>query len=133
MPVIPVGVDPDTGMTIPKNPRIAGWYKFGPAPGAASGAAVISAHVDSKELGVGPLASLKNTKPGATVTVTHNGRDHSYRVVRTERYRKTALDTAKLFDRSGPHRLHVVTCGGKFNRKTGHYDDNVVVFAEPIR
>lgn len=133
MPVIPVGVDADTGMTVPEKPEIAGWYKFGPAPGDTEGSAVITAHVDSRKYGPGPLAALRRTKPGATITVTHGGRQHQYRVVRTDQYKKTALDTAKLFDRSGSHRLHVVTCGGKFNRKTGHYDDNVVVLAEPIR
>jgi hypothetical protein len=36
-----------------------------------------------------------------------------------------------LFSRSGEKRLYLVTCGGPFNAKSGHYRDNVIVSAVP--
>ncbi len=42
-----------------------------------------------------------------------------------------APDLDALFTRDGPPRLHIVTCGGNFDRKARHYDENVVVVANP--
>jgi hypothetical protein len=39
---------------------------------------------------------------------------------------------ADLFDRDGPPRLVVLTCGGAYDARNG-YRDNVVVIAEPDR
>ena len=36
-----------------------------------------------------------------------------------------------LFATTGPLRFVVITCGGSFDRSTGSYSDNVVVFAAP--
>ena len=55
-----------------------------------------------------------------------------YQVESVEQVAKLALDTASLFDRAGGHRLHLVTCGGRFDRSTGSYEDNVVVVARPV-
>ena len=38
----------------------------------------------------------------------------------------------ELFDRDGPPRLVVLTCGGAYDARNG-YRDNVVVIAEPDR
>jgi hypothetical protein len=46
--------------------------------------------------------------------------------------RKTSLDLPGLFARDGPPLLHVVTCGGDFDREKRRYDENVVVTAEPV-
>jgi hypothetical protein len=37
----------------------------------------------------------------------------------------------RVFDRSGPPILTLVTCGGAFDRATRHYSDNVVIYAVP--
>jgi hypothetical protein len=66
-----------------------------------------------------------------TVT-TADGTDHGYRVDRVERTPKTEVPLDLLFDRTGPERLVLVTCGGEFDRSTGHYLDNVVVTVLPI-
>ena len=46
---------------------------------------------------------------------------------------KSDVDLKAVFTRVGPVRLHLVTCGGAFDRETGHYEDNLVVVAEPRR
>jgi hypothetical protein len=36
-----------------------------------------------------------------------------------------------LWAKGGPPKLGLVTCDGTFNHSTGHYNDNVVVWATP--
>ncbi|GAA4117519.1 hypothetical protein GCM10022415_15490 [Knoellia locipacati] len=128
MPVVPVGVAKDGQMALPDDPDVAGWYRFGPAPTSPRGANVISAHVDSRDE-VGPLAKLPRLDVGATIVVTVDGARVEYVVERVDQYAKKALDVDALFARSGPARLHLVSCGGEWNPRTRHYDDNVVAIA----
>ncbi|MDY7557622.1 hypothetical protein RGU41_13260 [Cryobacterium sp. 10C3] len=58
MDIEAVGLGDTGGMGLPKNPAIAAWYKFGPAPASAAGATVIAAHVDSLEYDIGPFSRL---------------------------------------------------------------------------
>lgn len=132
MAVDPVGVDRRGDMVIPDDPRVAGWYRFGATPGSAAGATVLAAHVDDSEYGSGPLAKLGSLRRGDPVTVTAGRVVHRYRVATVLRLDKGELDTGDLFDRQGPSRLHLVTCGGEFDRATGHYKDNIVVVATPV-
>lgn len=128
LPVVPVGVARDGQMALPKDPDIGGWYRFGPGPTSEAGASVISAHVDSRDE-VGPLAKLPKLDPGARIVVTVGGDRVVYVVDRVDQYAKTALDVDALFSRSGPARLHLVSCGGEWNPRTRHYEDNVVAIA----
>jgi sortase (surface protein transpeptidase) len=131
LPVSPVGVDAKGVMEIPADPGRAGWYRYSAGVGARKGATVIAAHVDSRRFGAGPLERLSRVKPGDEVAVEANGRTTRFTVQRVLRLDKDEMDMAALFDRSGPHRLHVVTCGGEFDPATRHYEDNVVVTAYP--
>lgn len=128
LPVVPVGVAKDGQMAIPDDPSIAGWYRFGAGPTSGSGASVISAHVDSRDE-VGPLAKLDRLDRGDRILVIVAGEQVEYVVDRVDRYAKTALDLDALFSRTGPARLHLVSCGGEWNPETGHYEDNVVAVA----
>ena len=55
--VRPVGVGGERQMRLPADPRVLGWYRFGPGPGD-QGSVVLAGHVDSRRFGVGPLADL---------------------------------------------------------------------------
>lgn len=128
LPVVPVGVAKDGQMALPDDPSIAGWYRFGPGPTSDRGASVISAHVDSRDE-VGPLAKLDRLDRGDRIIVIVAGEQVEYVVDRVDRYAKTALDLDALFSRTGPARLHLVSCGGEWNPRTRHYEDNVVAVA----
>jgi hypothetical protein len=39
-------------------------------------------------------------------------------------------DGPAVFFRLGEPVLRLITCGGSFDRSTGHYRDNIIVFAE---
>jgi hypothetical protein len=97
------------------------------------GVAVIAGHVDSAAAGPGALYNLAHLTAGDVVRVTLGGRTTTWTVARAPVLTpKTALPRA-LFRSTGPPRLTLVTCGGGFDAATGHYLDNVIVWAAPAR
>nr|WP_246406558.1 class F sortase [Modestobacter versicolor] len=132
-PLDPVGVEPDGAMTLPEDVGRAGWYRYGPVPGATEGTAVLAGHVDDEEQGLGELAPLRGVEPGAEVRVTDAaGVVTRWQVVGREVIEKQAVPLDQLFQRTGPPRLVLVTCGGDFLPELRSYQDNVVVVAEPL-
>jgi hypothetical protein len=131
LPVRPVGVAPDGQMALPPNPEVVGWYRFGPVPGAGTGSVVLAGHLDSTRFGVGPLVGLRRVESGDTLTVTRaDGTRGDYAVVEVARYDQQALPE-ELFDREGPERLRIITCGGEYLPEEGGYQLNLVVTAVP--
>jgi len=102
--------------------------------GAAAGSAPILAateHVDSAASGPGALFRLQQVRLGAAVTVTAGGRDWPYIVRAVRAYAKAGLPDAAVFGQHVTPRLVIITCGGPFDTATGHYLDNIVVYAIP--
>jgi hypothetical protein len=54
-------------------------------------------------------------------------------VERVERQPKQALPTDRIWNRTRRPVLRLITCGGSFDRATGHYRDNVIVYANLAR
>ncbi|MCC3270010.1 class F sortase [Arthrobacter gengyunqii] len=130
--VIPVGVEDNGAMTLPDNHYQAGWYQYGPAPGAGSGSSVLAAHVDSRTEQL-PIAGLKNVAAGTIITVTReDGSLQRYATEQVENIAKRSLDGHRLFDRTGEPRLKLVTCGGQWLEAQDDYEDNVVLTAAPV-
>jgi sortase (surface protein transpeptidase) len=130
MEIVDVGVSPDGAMEIPEAFTQAGWYRYGPAPGAESGAAVIAAHVDTTS-DRAPFSQLKDLAAGTRVTLERDGAPAlNYRVRSVELMAKDRFDGGSLFRRDGPHRLRLVTCGGRWLDDQQDYGDNVIVTAE---
>ncbi|WP_286187581.1 class F sortase [Arthrobacter sp. AK04] len=129
MPVVPVGVSGGGAMEIPDAFDLAGWYRFGPAPGAAAGTAVVAGHIDTKSDNA-PFSALKSVAAGTLVQVGREGAPTlNYRVVSVELMAKDRFDGSSVFRRSGPHELKVITCGGKWLDERMDYSDNVIVTA----
>ncbi len=125
-----VGVAADGNVAIPADAYRVGWYQFGPAPGSATGSAVLVGHRDSRTQGKGALYSMSGVQVGDSLMVTLA--DHStwsYRVVERRLYLKQGLQLQQFFGRTGPARLTVITCGGDYDRAHGGYQDNLVVTA----
>jgi hypothetical protein len=130
--IVPIGVDDKGQLDIPVDVQTIGWYRFGPAPGAAQGSAVLTGHVDDYRQGAGALANLGSLRPGDTVTVTDDtGVPRTFSVLSREEWHKSEVPLDRLFDRSGEPRLVLITCGGPFNTSTLGYDDNIAVTAVP--
>jgi len=110
----------------------AGWYAGGPTPGEF-GPAVIGAHVDSKA-GPAVFYELGALKKGAKVSVARqDGSTATFVVDRVARYSKADFPTRTVYgDTGGRAELRLITCGGAFDRATGHYVDNIVAFAHLV-
>ncbi|MGX9900605.1 class F sortase [Arthrobacter sp. SA17] len=129
MTVVPVGVSSGGAMEIPDPFDQAGWYRYGAAPGAPAGTAVIAAHVDTTSESA-PFSQLKYLTAGTSVRVERQGAAAlTYRVVSVELMAKDRFDGAAVFRRSGAHELKLVTCGGKWLDEKLDYSDNVIVTA----
>ncbi|WP_203936697.1 class F sortase [Spirilliplanes yamanashiensis] len=131
--VVGVGIDRRSGdFAVPPSVDRVGWYRWGPGLEATAGSVVIAGHVDSAEQGRGAFFRLRELDDGDTVTVAGaDGRERAYRVVARQTFDKRRIPLEKFFARDGATRLTLITCGGPFDPKTGHYRDNVVVTAEP--
>jgi Sortase domain len=107
------------------------WYDGGPSPGQA-GSAVLLGHVDSA-VGAGRLGvffRLGELNPGDAVLVRlANDALTRWTIVSTVVYDDRRFPDAVVFGRSGPPTLRLVTCGGRFNWETHHYESTVVVTA----
>jgi LPXTG-site transpeptidase (sortase) family protein len=129
--VVAVGVAGDGQMEVPERVDDVGWYRFGPAPGAATGSAVLAGHVDDRVQGDGAFADLGGLAPGDEVLVDRPEGSVAYVVREVRTFRKDTLPVADLFREGGPPRLALVTCDGPFDTDVGRYRDNLVVLAEP--
>jgi hypothetical protein len=126
--VLPVGVDAAGVLGAPSDPLTAGWYSGGPAPGSA-GPAVLTAHVD-RAGAAGAFAALGDLRAGDTITVERaDGSVARFTVTRVVRIAKAAFPAAEVYGPTPDAQLRLVTCGGRFDRAAGSYEDNVVVFA----
>ncbi|HET7414607.1 MAG TPA: class F sortase [Arthrobacter sp.] len=130
--IVRVGMAENNAMQIPEDFHRAGWYKYGPAPGADEGHAVIAGHVDSLTE-VMPFAQLEEVKPGTVVTVGRQDAEPvRYQVTDVRHIPKATLEGTGIFARDGPHRLKIITCGGDWLPEKEDYADNIVLTAAPL-
>ena len=133
-PVMRVGRDADGTVQVPPlaEHNLTGWYRFGPAPGQR-GPAVILGHVDSAT-GISVFYYLKNLHARDKVYVTlADGKVAAFAVDGLQRVAKDAFPTASVYGKAGYPSLRLITCGGPFDKATGHYVDNIIVYAHLIR
>lgn len=110
----------------------AAWYKYSPTPGSL-GPAIISGHVDSAADGPSVFFRLDELLPGDRVMVTRaDGLVTEFRVDGVHLYPKAEFPTQLVYGNTNHAALRLLTCGGPFDRTTGHYLDNVVVFASLV-
>ncbi|MFD7692846.1 class F sortase [Streptomyces sp. NPDC059374] len=131
--VRPVGVTERGDMTVPDDPSVAGWYRFGPAPGSPEGSAVLVGHVDGETGDLGEFAALYDVGRGDRVEVRRaEAAPVVYRVVSRATVPKDELPPS-AFRRTGDPVLTLITCAPPFEPERGGYQANLVVTAEPVR
>jgi LPXTG-site transpeptidase (sortase) family protein len=132
-PVSDVGLNADGTVQVPPldNHNLAGWYKYGPTPGQV-GPSVILGHVDSVT-GISVFFYLKDLHKGDKVYVTlADGKVATFVVDGLQRVDKTAFPTKAVYGTISYSGLRLITCGGTFDPTTGHYEDNIIVYAHLI-
>jgi sortase (surface protein transpeptidase) len=125
-----LGLQADGSLQVPPSGFPAGWYTGGPTPGEL-GPAIIAGHIDWN--GPGVFYNLHNLRPGDQVTVTRaDGAVPVFQVTRVALFPKDQFPTKLVYGNIDHAGLRLITCGGSFNSQSGHYEDNVVVFADLI-
>jgi sortase (surface protein transpeptidase) len=123
-----LGLNADGTMEVPPVGFPAGWYTGAPTPGEL-GPAIIAGHIDWH--GPAVFYKLHDLKLDDQVSVSReDGSVAVFRVTRVEQFPKAQFPTALVYGDIAVAGLRLITCGGLFNKKIGHYDDNIVVFAE---
>jgi len=127
-PVDPLGLNPDGTLQAPPDYDRAGYYTGRPNPGAV-GPAIIVAHVDSKT-SPAVFYRLRDLEPNDEITVTRaDGSEVVFLVDRLEQHPKDAFPTDEVYGPTPGATLRLITCGGSFDRSSGHYRDNLIAFA----
>ena len=146
--LIPLGLtdedcpaDPPCLATPPlDDPMQAGWYAGAdPAftgdeyqPGEP-GPAVIAGHVDGNGRD-GIFKRLGDLEPGDRIIIERNDPQTpqpplTFVVDAVGSFPKDRFPTEDVYNEPGVPELRLITCGGSFNAASGHYRDNIVVWA----
>jgi Sortase domain len=117
----------DGRLEVPGSTNEVGIYRDGPSPGQL-GAAILGAHVDSKK-GPGIFYRLGAVKAGDKVQITRADKSVTRFVVdKVQVFPKDRFPDEVYTGDFTRAEIRLITCGGIFDRSTGHYRDNIVVF-----
>jgi len=118
-------------LEVPTDYSSVGWYKGGTSPGQL-GPAILVGHVDSKN-GPAIFYKLGALKPGAKVKIARkDGSTATFQIDVIRTFAKNKFPTNEIYGATDRAELRLITCGGTFDPKTGHYDQNVIAFAHLI-
>ena len=118
----------DGTMEVPTDFGRAGWLTTAPVPGAR-GPAVIAGHVDSTT-GPAVFFRLRELRAGDPVEVRQRDGDVVRFTVRSrDTFAKDEFPTGQVYGPTAGPVLRLITCDGDIDPRTGHYTDNLVVFA----
>jgi len=121
-------LDPAGALLPPVDFNKAGWYSGGVVPGQI-GPAIIAGHIDSVTAPA-VFANLHKVTPGMKILVSlSDGSAVTFEANRSEVAPKTQFPSSSVYGNVPTPQLRVITCDGTFNPATGHYDDNLVVYA----
>jgi sortase (surface protein transpeptidase) len=131
--VKPVDTDPRTNkLQSPSDFDTVGWYRGGPRPGER-GAAVLVGHLDSLD-GPAVFAELSELRPRDDIfLVDSRGKTRRFSVIGAAQHRKADFPTNEVYSQDNRPVLRLITCAGTFDRSTGHYTDNLIIYAAPRR
>ncbi len=104
-----------------------------PTPGSL-GPSIIVGHVDSAKGGPSVFFRLGELRAKDSVTITRvDGSVATFSVTAVRRYPKDAFPTRLVYGNTADSALRLLTCGGPFDEKTGHFRDNIIAFATLVR
>ena len=126
-PVDPAGTNGDGTLQVPNDFARTSYYTGRPVPGD-TGPAVIVGHVDGRR-GPAVFYRLRELRPGAEVKVHRaDGSAVTFVVERSKQVPKKAFPTDEVYGPTPAPTLRLITCGGSFDHRSGHYRDNTIVF-----
>jgi len=129
---VDLGRAADGSIEVPTDFAAVGFYTPGPTPGQF-GPAVIAGHVDSHQ-GPAVFYRLGALRAGARISVGRkDGSTATFVVDKVASYSKARFPTTEVYGNTTSRaELRLITCGGSFDDRSGHYVDNVVAFAHLV-
>ena len=129
--VVPIQSNADRVLEPPRDPRIAGWWSDGAAPGERQGSAVVVGHSVRND-GGGVFDDLGDLSGGDAIEVKGADAALTYRVQSVDVLSKDELarKAEKIFDQSGTGRLVIISCEDWDGTA---WRSNVVTIAAPAR
>jgi hypothetical protein len=129
--LIRLGLNADGSVQVPTSFHVAGWYEQSVTPGQV-GPTIILGHVDSKA-GPGIFFRLGALKPGDRVAVNRvDGRTATFEITAVRSYFKKQFPTLDVYSNTPTPTIRLITCGGTFDRSTGHYLSNIVAYGQLV-
>ena len=128
-----LGLNPDGTLQVPDGPDFdtAAWFDGSPRPGEV-GPAVIEGHVSSAR-GPSVFFDLTRLEVGDTVDITReDGTVATFEVYDMQQFPKDSFPTVQVYGATQGPELRVITCGGTIAESTGHFTDNIIVFAREV-
>ena len=129
---VDLGRAADGSIEVPTGFAAVGFYTPGPTPGQF-GPAVIAGHVDSHQ-GPAVFYRLGALRAGARISVGRkDGSTATFVVDKVASYPKARFPTSEVYGNTTSRaELRLITCGGSFDDRSGHYVDNVIAFAHLV-
>jgi hypothetical protein len=134
----------DGSLYVPPNPRTVSWASQDVAPGTSRGTIILVSHINYGGI-TGAFSDLADYRVGQIITlVLADGRRLKYAVAAPPlevNKNKLGLRRQELFDQTHSYglagrprsgRLLLLSCGGVFDNRTGHYESNILVYALPV-
>jgi sortase family protein len=130
--LVHLGLTAQGTLQVPSSTAVAGWYVRSPRPGQI-GSSIIAGHIDSLS-GPAVFYRLHLLRRGDLVYVRRAGGSLAvFRVNAVRKFAKTLFPTSTVYGPTVDPQLHLITCGGAFDRATGSYLSNIVVFTSQVR
>ena len=133
----------DGSLYVPPDPRAVSWASDDVGPGSSYGTTMLVGHVNYRGV-EGVFSDLADYRVGQVITVgLADGRRLKYAVAAPPiEVNKDQVGPRgqELFDQSSSYglagkpksgRLLLLSCGGAFDNRTGHYESNIFVYALP--
>jgi sortase (surface protein transpeptidase) len=127
-----VGVDQHNAVAVPNNIHMAGWFTESKPPGDP-GLSIIDGHVDGLTA-AGIFKNLERLTPNDRFSVTFGDNSQKTFVVRKV-VRVPAQEAAGVLFSQEPTiaaQLNLITCGGRFDKTAGGYQDRIIVTASRL-
>jgi hypothetical protein len=134
----------DGSLYVPPDAKTVSWASQDVAPGSEYGTIILVGHINNAGV-AGAFNDLADYRAGQVITVVlADGRRMSYAVAAPPlEVNKGTVGARRqeLFDQTHSYglpgrtksgRLLLLSCGGAFDNRTGHYESNIFVYALPI-